>query len=716
MQNLEPSTPTRLIDSLERSVDLILQTVQGDIVLAIPLGIGKPNPLVNALYRRMAGQPGRRLKIFTALSLEKPPGASELEAHFLAPLVERVFQDYPDLDYVKALRGGSLPAHIEVHEFFMKTGDYLGHAAAQQGFVCTNYSFAVRDMMSHGVNLLMQAVAAEPDADGRMQYSLSCNPDLSVDLLERCRAKQQPLMAVAMVNRQLPFMTGHAQVAPELFDLIVDAPGCSHALFAPPNASISWADYAIGLHAASLVRDGGTLQIGIGSLGDAIAQALLVRDQKPEAFHSILSGLCHGQVQGRELGRFEQGLYGCSEMFVNGFMRLIQGGVIRRHVHADLRLQTLALAGRLNEKPDAAALQALLEAGHIHSPLRAEGVEFLQAHGLFKPGVTWHPDTLQLGTMTLRNDLRDPSAAAAIAQHLLGERWLQVTLMHGGFFLGPRDFYQALRDLPADLRAKIDMTRIGFINELYDDSLGSEALKRAQRVKASLINTAMKVSLLGAAASDGLESGQVVSGVGGQYNFVAMAHALPDARSILMLRASHDNKDGLRSSIVWSYAHCTIPRHLRDVVITEYGVADLRGCTDAECIKRLLQIADSRFQADLMAEAKAHGKLEADYQLPEWARHNRPEALRELLRPWRNEGVLPDFPFGTDLDADELIIVRTLKKLKHASRHPVELVGMILRSLGPEKPVPPAYLERLGLAEAKSFKDLFIKRLFASNL
>ena len=32
----------------------------------------------------------------------------------------------------------------------------------------------------------------------------------------------------------------------------------------------------------------------------------------------------------------------------------------------------------------------------------------------------------------------------------------------------------------------------------------------------------------------------------------------------------------------------TIPRHLRDIVITEYGVADLRGQSDAEVVKRLL--------------------------------------------------------------------------------------------------------------------------------
>ena len=63
----------------------------------------------------------------------------------------------------------------------------------------------------------------------------------------------------------------------------------------------------------------------------------------------------------------------------------------------------------------------------------------------------------------------------------------------------------------------------------------------------------------------------MVSGVGGQYNFVAMAHALPDARLLMMLRATHDNKDGLKSSIVWNYGHVTIPRHLRDIVVTEYG-------------------------------------------------------------------------------------------------------------------------------------------------
>jgi acyl-CoA hydrolase len=39
----------------------------------------------------------------------------------------------------------------------------------------------------------------------------------------------------------------------------------------------------------------------------------------------------------------------------------------------------------------------------------------------------------------------------------------------------------------------------------------------------------MMMTVGGAACSDGLENGKVVSGVGGQYNFVAMAHELPGA-------------------------------------------------------------------------------------------------------------------------------------------------------------------------------------------
>jgi len=703
---------TQTIDSIDAAVDLVLDTIPGDIVMGIPLGIGKPNPFVNALYRRIKGNPARKLRIVTALSLEKPVGHSDLENHFLAPLVERVFADYPDLDYVKDSRAKTLPANIEVREFFMKTGDYLGNAAAQLGYISTNYTFVARDMALQGMNVIAQAVAAR-EVDGQMQLSLSSNPDVTFEVVEKMRAGGQKLMAIGVVNKQMPYMPNGAEVPSNFFDVLVTDPAGTHTVFAPPNAKVTPADYAIGLHASSLVVDGGTLQIGIGSLGDGIGQALIVRERHGPEYRRILESLCPDGVEERSLGRFEQGLYGCSEMFVNAFMRLIDAGIIRREVYADEALQNLCNTGVVVDGAvTPAVLTALLESRRIRAPLRVKDLTFLKRFGIFKADVEMKGDELSVAGAKCSNDLRDAASFDVVCRNMLGAHLQGGVFMTGGFFLGPRDFYERLRSMaPHDL-AKIDMTRIDFINQLY----GDDNLKRAQRVKARFINTTMKVTLLGAAASDALESGQVVSGVGGQYNFVAMAHALPDARLIMMLRATHDNKDGLKSSIVWNYGHVTIPRHLRDIVITEYGVADLRGQSDGEVVKRLIAIADSRFQDDLVKEAKAHGKLEADYVLPERYRSNLPETLEAKLHPWSEAGLLPDFPFGTDLTDDELRMVRAMKKVKHASEHPAELLTMAIKSLWEGKEAPPAYLERLGLTDAHSFKDLLIRRLFAGNL
>lgn len=46
-------TKTQTIDSIEAAVDYVLDTLPGDVVMGIPLGIGKPNPFVNAMYRRI---------------------------------------------------------------------------------------------------------------------------------------------------------------------------------------------------------------------------------------------------------------------------------------------------------------------------------------------------------------------------------------------------------------------------------------------------------------------------------------------------------------------------------------------------------------------------------------------------------------------------------------------------------------------------------------
>ncbi|MEO8102628.1 MAG: acetyl-CoA hydrolase/transferase C-terminal domain-containing protein, partial [Betaproteobacteria bacterium] len=465
---------------------------------------------------------------------------------------------------------------------------------------------------------------------------------------------------------------------------------------------------------------GGTLQIGIGSLGDGVAQALIVRERQNASYRRILAilsrsdqpalpGFCHVEP-------FLQGLYGCSEMFVNGFLWLIDAGIVRRRVFPDVALQRLLNHGEITPNVSPATLVSLSTAGRISDPLTANDVDFLRRFGILQNDVEWTQGKLTRAGREYSASLLAGAPFDAMCANCLGNALTGGAIMHGGFFLGPRRFYQALREMPPERLALINMSRIRYINEL----LGHEEIARLQRTNARFINTTMMVTLLGAAVSDGLDSGQLVSGVGGQYNFVAMGHALPDARSILLLRAWRTKKDEVHSNIVWNYAHTTIPRHLRDIVITEYGIADLRGHTDEEVIKRLLAIADSRFQPELVAMAKSNGKLNAGYEIPEAQRHNFPARIEAALTPWHDEGLLPDFPLGTDFTEDELAIVRALTRLKRSAEHPLELVKMLVESAMGQvfdaRDVPERYLERMGFQEAHGLKDKLMRSLFVGNI
>jgi hypothetical protein len=369
-------------------------------------------------------------------------------------------------------------------------------------------------------------------------------------------------------------------------------------------------------------------------------------------------------------------------------------------------LQRLLNAGRIGLIPDEGMLSALLEARIIGSPLSRADVSFMHHFGILRKEVDWVEGQLICGDQVLATDVADAQVRGAIALHMLGDRLQHGYLLHGGFFIGPNSFYTRLREMPRDLLQKINMTRISYINELF----GHENVAREQRRDARFINTTMMVTLLGAAVSDGLDDGNLISGVGGQYNFVAQAHTLPDARSILMLRSWRLNKKGKPvSNIVWSYGHVTIPRHLRDIFVTEYGIADVRGMSDADVVKRLLAIADSRFQDDLLEKAKRHGKVEADYVIPAEQRNNFPEKIEARLAAFRAAGKLPDFPFGTDFDAAELATAKVLMKLKERKASPMAMFKTLMNGLT-AKP-DPVVLKRLGLEHPNSLEERILRTL-----
>jgi acyl-CoA hydrolase len=684
--------------SINACVDAILERVGKRVVLGLPVGIGKPNLLVNELVARALADPTLKLTIFTALSLRTPRWHSDLERRFLQPFVRRVFGDYPELEYVRLLERGQLPANIQVNEFFLEPGGWLRNESLQQQYLSSNYTHVARDLIARGVNVIAQLVAMADDEPTTV--SLGSNPDLWVDLLPHvhaCRATGTPLLLVGQVHRQLPFTYGDAQQPRAEFDLLLDQPELDRPLFCPPNLPIGTVDYAIALHVAALVRDGGTLQLGIGELGDAIVYALQLRHQRPADFKALIAATNLAQTHAALLASggmdcFEQGLYGCTEMLADGFMDLYRSGILRRRVYGHALLQTLLDEGRIGEQVGPETLDTLAAAG-----LELTRADFaqLQLAGVFRDDVRFHAQALHCHGRVFGIDLSDAEQRAELARHCLDSNLRNGVVAHGGFFFGPQGFYAALRDLPRAERKQFAMQRISFVNELYGVD---QALKIAQRRHARFVNTTMMVTGLGAAVSDGLANGTVVSGVGGQYNFVAMAHTLPEARSLLCLRSTRTAQGRTTSNIVWNYGHTTIPRHLRDLVITEYGVADLRSRTDSEVVAALVAVMDARFQDSFVAQAKRADKLPVDYRIPERARGNLPGRLANWLQPWRQQGLFGDLPFGSDFTADELVIAKALRRLQASTATRSGKVKTALRAI--LAGVPPAterYLPRLEL-------------------
>ncbi|MBN6152307.1 acetyl-CoA hydrolase [Xanthomonas sp. AmX2] len=639
------------LEDLDAAVALILQRIRGALRVGAPLGIGKPHRLLNALYERVAADPSRPLQIYTALSLNPPAPGGGLQGRFARPFVQRHFgDDFPYLKYVQAMQRDALPAHVQVEEFYMQSGALLGSAQAQRGYTSLNYTHAAEAVAQRAPNLIVQKVAREP---GGARLSFSCNNDITQDTLDAVQRRGLPRpLLVAEVDPQLPWIGGSAAVDAAFFDLVLTPPGPYPKLFGLPRQPVGDADYAIGLYASTLVRDGGTLQIGIGTLADALSHALVLRHTDNARYRRVLAALDpaleqHPTVrQSGALEPFRIGLYGCSEMLNEGFRQLVQCGVIKRKVVDDVELMQRLHDGVADAED--------------HARLQREG-EYLQ----------------------------------------------------GAFYLGSPEFYAWLHGMDAAERASIGMRRISEINQLYG---GNETLERLQRHDARFFNSCMMATALGAAVSDGLEDGRVVSGVGGQYNFVAMAHALRDARSVLMFRATRGEARTLQSNVRWNYGHTTIPRHLRDIYLNEYGIADLHGLTDEDCVVAMAGITDARFQQEVLQQAVGSRKLRADFLAPPHWRQNSAERVRQALAPFRADGTLPDYPLGSDFTEVEQRLLRALTWLKQHTAGNGAKLATVARALCSGAQGDAACLQRMALDAPRGFAERLQARLLGYAL
>ncbi|MEJ2275721.1 MAG: acetyl-CoA hydrolase/transferase C-terminal domain-containing protein [Woeseiaceae bacterium] len=622
---------SRILNSAEAVADAVIDTVGKDIVLGLPVGIGKATHVADALFERAAADASIALTIFTGLTLEPPRGGDALERRFTGPLVARLYRDWPTPRYAVALRERTLPANIRVHEFYLRPGAFLGNPLVQQSYASINYSQVTGELLRLGVNVIAQLVAVRPESPQR--YSLSSNPEITLDLLPALEEQRRQGKAIAMigqVNRNLPYMTGEAELAEDRFELILDDEAYDFPLFTLPNRRVSPADYATGMHVASLVRDGGTLQLGIGSLSDAVAHCLRLRHEQPEVFARALAAVPGGTGSPRraqlpvESSRFEDGLFGSTELLGDALFSLFEAGIVKRPADADDK-----------------------------------------------------------------------------------------AVIHAGFFIGSGNLYAGLNALSEDRRDTIKMSRISKVNTLF----GDEHRKRRQRRLATFANETMMATLLGTAVSDALEDGRVVSGVGGQFDFVAMASVLKDARSVLMCRARRDHRGVATSNILWSYAHATVPRHYRDVFVSEYGIADTRGKPDSEVIGAMVNIADSEFQQGLIEAARRAGKLGADFIPDADARDNTPQAVNSVFRHEDLREHFPPYPLGTEFTQTEQALIDAFGWLESRTATPLSKWRTVLEALlhggadGDRKA-----LARLDLERPRGVTDRVTRKLIAYGL
>jgi len=112
------------------------------------------------------------------------------------------------------------------------------------------------------------------------------------------------------------------------------------------------------------------------------------------------------------------------------------------------------------------------------------------------------------------------------------------------------------------------------------------------------INGALEVDLTGQVNAE-TAGGQHIGLVGGQMDFVRAANRAPEGRSIIALQST--NRERTRSRIVAKLVDgvVTTPRAEADLVVTEHGIAELRGRTLGERARALVAIADPSFRAEL---------------------------------------------------------------------------------------------------------------------
>ena len=129
----------------------------------------------------------------------------------------------------------------------------------------------------------------------------------------------------------------------------------------------------------------------------------------------------------------------------------------------------------------------------------------------------------------------------------------------------------------------------------------------ARNRKMISINGALSIDLHGQVVADSIDGVQH-SGIGGHEDFLAGTGMVYEGRSLLCLPSVVDVRGKRQSRIVPMLSPGSIvtsPRHQVDVVVTEYGAAELAGRTVEERAHALAEVAHPDYRSGLVEQARA---------------------------------------------------------------------------------------------------------------
>ncbi|WP_204663809.1 acetyl-CoA hydrolase/transferase family protein [Fusibacter tunisiensis] len=258
-------------------------------------------------------------------------------------------------------------------------------------------------------------------------------------------------------------------------------------------------------------------------------------------------------------------------------------------IEADYKLPTLPIS-ESNEKDRVIGnyIADLIDDGSTIQ-LGIGGIPNAVAHALT------HKKDLGIHTEMFTDGMVDLVESGAVSGKL---KTLHKNKMVAAFALGSQKLYDFIHENPG-----VSILRGTYVNDPYvvggNDNMVS-------------INTSIEIDLTGQCCSESVGTRQI-SGTGGQVDTAVGAQNAKNGKSFIALYSTAEIRNKATGEIeekskivpmLTPGAIVTLSRNDVDFVVTEYGVAALRGTSVRERVKRLIAIAHPKFRDMLEAEAE----------------------------------------------------------------------------------------------------------------